>query len=58
MKLSNLQNELSISGEFKAIARNKTRVIEINSPPLLGRNTHFELGMQGVRPEDSLKELY
>ena len=48
-RLSTLQNELHVSGEFKATARNETRgtdttfvVIKgkINSPPLLGRRTY------------------
>ena len=64
-KLSTLQNELGISGEFKATARNQTRGAEttfvvvrgkINSPPLLGRKTLFELGMLEIRPDGTLKE--
>ena len=64
-KLSTLQNELGISGEFKATARNLTRGTEttfvvvrgkINSPPLLGRKTLFELGMLEIRPDGTLKE--
>ena len=63
-RLSTLQNELHVSGEFKATARNKTRgtdttfvVIKgkINSPPLLGRRTLIELGMLEIRPDGSLK---
>ena len=51
-KLSTLQNELQVSGEFKATARNETRGTDttfvvvkgrINSPPLLGRRTLIEL---------------
>ena len=64
-KLSTLQNVLPVSGEFKTIARNKTRGIEtkfivvkgkINSPPLLGRRALFEQGMLDIRPDGSLKE--
>ena len=65
-KLSTLQNVLPVSGEFKAIARNKTRGIQtkfivvkgkINSPPLLGRRALFELGMLDIRPEQFMKVL-
>ena len=64
-KLSTLQNELQVTGEFTATARNQTRGAEttfivvkgkINSPPLLGRNALFELGMLDIRPDGSLKE--
>ena len=64
-KLSTLQNELRVSGEFKATARNETRGTEttfvvvkgkINSPPLLGKRTLIELGMLEIRPDGSLKE--
>ncbi|XP_053376601.1 uncharacterized protein LOC123533440 [Mercenaria mercenaria] len=64
-KLSTLQNELPVSGEFKATARNKTRGIKtvfivvkgkINSPPLLGRKSLTELGMLDIRPDGSLRE--
>ena len=64
-KLSTLQNELNVSGEFKATARNETRGIEttfvvikgkINSPPILGRKTLFELGMLEIRTYGALKE--
>ena len=64
-RLSTLQNELHVSGEFKATARNETRGTDtifvvvkgkINSPPLLGRKTLIELGMLEIRPDGSLKE--
>lgn len=64
-KLNTLQNELQVSGEFKATARNQTRGTEttfvvvkgrINSPPLLGRRALLELGMMEIRPDGSLKE--
>ena len=64
-KLSTLQNELQVSGEFKATARNETRGADttfvvvkgrINSPPLPGRRTLIELGMLEIRPDGSLKE--
>lgn len=64
-KLSTLQNDLQVFGEFKATARNQTRGTEtifvvvkgkINSPPLLGRRALFELGMLEIRPDGSLKE--
>ena len=64
-KLSTLQNELQVSGEFKATAHNETRGADttfvvvkgrINSPPLLGRRTLIELGMLEIRPDRSLKE--
>ena len=64
-KLSTLQNDLPVYGEFNAIARNKTRGREtkfvvvkgrINSPPLLGRKSLTELGMLDIRPDGSLKE--
>ena len=64
-KLSTLQNELRVSGEFKATARYETRETEttfvvvkgkINSPPLLGKRTLIELGMLEIRPDGSLKE--
>ena len=64
-KLSTLQNELKVSGGFKATARNQTRGTEttfvvvkgkINSPPLLGRKALTELGMIEIRPDGSLKE--
>ena len=51
-KLSTLQNDLKVPGEFKASARNQTRGTEttfvvvkgrINSPLLLGRKTLTEL---------------
>ena len=56
-KLSTLQNTLGVSGEFKATARNQTRGSEtilvvvkgkINSPPLLGRKSLFDLGMLDI----------
>ena len=65
-KLSTLQNDLQVFGEFKATARNQTRGAEttfvvvkgkINSPPLLGRGVLFELGMLEIRPDGSLKEV-
>ena len=61
-KLSTLQNELNVSGEFKATARNETRGIEttfvvikgkINSPPFLGRKALFKLGMLEIRTDGS-----
>ena len=64
-KLSILQNELHVSGEFKATAHNQTRGTEttfivvkgrINSPPLLGRRALFDLGMLEIRPDGSLRE--
>ena len=64
-KLSTLQNELKVSGEFKATVRNQTRGTEttfvvvkgkINSPPLLGKKTLSELGMLEIRPDGSLKD--
>ena len=64
-KLSTLQNDLQVFGEFKATARNQKRGTEttfvvvkgkINSPPLLGRGALFELGMLEIRPDGSLKE--
>ena len=64
-RLSTLQNELHVSGEFKATARNETRGTDttfvvvkgkINSPPLLERRTLIELGMLEIRPDGSLKE--
>ena len=64
-KLSTLQNELKVSGEFKATVRNQTRGTEttfvvvkgkINSPPLLGKKALYELGMLEIRPDGSLKE--
>ena len=63
-RLNTLQNELHVSGEFKATARNETRgtdttfvVIKgkIDSPPLLGRRKLIELGMLEIRPDGSLK---
>ena len=63
-RLNTLQNELHVSGEFKATARNETRgtdttfvVIKgkINSPPLLGRRKLITLGMLEIRPDWSLK---
>ena len=56
-KLSTLQNELQVTGEFTATARNQTRGAEttfkvvkgkINSPPLLGSNALFELGILDI----------
>ena len=64
-KLSILQNELQVTGEFTATACNQTRGAEttfivvkgkIISPPLLGRNGLFELGMLYIRPDESPKE--
>ena len=64
-KLSTLQNELKVSGEFKATVRNKIRGTEttfvvvkgkINSPPLLGKKTLSELGMLEIRPDGSLRD--
>ena len=64
-KLSILQNELQVTGEFTATARNQTRGAEttfivvkgkIISPPLLGRNGLFESGLLYIRPDESLKE--
>ena len=60
-KLSTLQNEIKISGEFKATPRNQTRGTEIvkgkiNSSSLLGRKMLTELGMLVIRPDGSLKE--
>ena len=64
-RLGTLQNELHVSGEFKATAGNETRgtattfvVVKgkINSPPLLGRRTLIKLGMLEIRPDGSLKE--
>ena len=63
-RLSTLQNEMQVSGGFKATARSETRgtdttfvVIKgkINSSPLLGRRTLIELGMLEIRPDGSLK---
>ena len=63
-RLNTLQNELHVSGKFKATACNETRgtdttfvVIKgkINSPPLLGRRTLIELGKLEIRPDGSLK---
>ena len=64
-KLSTLQNELHVSGEFKITARNQSRGTEttfilvkgrINSTPLLGRRALFDLGMLETRADGSLKE--
>ena len=64
-KISTLQNDLKVSGEFKATARSQTRGTEttfvvvkgkINSPPLLGKKALTELGMLEIRPDGSLKE--
>ena len=63
-RLSTLENELHVSGEFKTTARNETRGTDttfvgvkgkINPPPLLGRRTLIELGMLDIRPDGSLK---
>ena len=63
-RLSTLQNELHVSGEFKSTAHSETRrtdttfkVIKgkINSPPMLGRRTLIELGTLEIRPDGSLK---
>ena len=64
-RLSMLQNELHVFGEFKSTARNETRGTDttfvvvkgkINSPPLLGRRTLIELGMFEITPDGNLKE--
>ena len=64
-KLSTLQNELGVSGEFKATARNQTKDTEtmfvvvkgkINTPPPLDRKALFQLGMLKIRPDGTLKE--
>ena len=64
-KLSTLQNELKVSGEFKSTVRNQTRDTEtafvvvkgkVNSPSLLGKKALYELGMLEIRPDGSLKE--
>ena len=61
--LNTLQNELHVSGEFNATARNETRGTDttfvvingkINSSPLLGRRKLIELGMLEIRPDGSL----
>ena len=63
MKLSTLQNELPVKGEFFTTLRNKTRgtrakivVIRghINSPPLISKGTLMELGMLEIREDGSL----
>ncbi|VDI40773.1 Hypothetical predicted protein [Mytilus galloprovincialis] len=62
IKLSTLQNSLSIKGEFKTIIRNKTCGTEtkfivvkgkINSPPLISKSTLIELGMLEIRADGS-----
>ena len=64
-KLSTLQNELKVSGEFKATVRNQTRGTQTtfvvvkgksNSPPQLGKKALYELGMLEIRPDGPLKE--
>ena len=64
-RLSTLQNELHVSGEFKATARNETKGTDttfvvvkgkINSSPLLGRKTLIKLCILEIRPDESLKE--
>ena len=64
-RLSTLQNELHVSGEFKATARNETRGTDttfvvvkskMNSSALLGRRTLIELGMLEDSPDGSLKD--
>ena len=58
-RLSTLQNELHVSGEFKSTRGTNTtfKVIrgKIKSPPMLGRRTLIELGTLEIRPDGSLK---
>ena len=63
IKLSTLQNELPVKGEFVTTLRNQTRgtlakivVIRghINSPPLISKGTLMELGMLEIRENGSL----
>ncbi|CAG2253961.1 unnamed protein product [Mytilus edulis] len=65
IKLSTLQNSLSIKGEFKTTIRNKTCGTEtkfivvkgkINSPPLISKSTLMELGMLEIRTDVFVKK--
>ena len=63
MKLSTLQNELPVKGEFATTLRNQTRETRakiivicghINSPPLISKESLIELGMLEIREDGSL----
>ena len=63
IKLSTLQNELPVKGEFVTTLRNKTcgtlaKIVvirgHINSPPLISKGTLMELGMLEIREDGSL----
>lgn len=65
-KLNTLQSKLMVKGKLKAIIRNKTcggisRFIvvkgNINSPPLIGKETLLELGMLQIRGDASFAEV-
>ena len=65
VKLSTLQSELPVKGEFTATIRNQTcgavaRFVvtrgRINSPPLISKSTLQELGMLQIRADGSLAE--
>lgn len=65
VKLSTLQSELPVKGEFTATLRKQTRgavarfvVVRgrINSPPLIGKITLQELGMLQIREDGSFAE--
>ena len=63
IKLSTLQNELPLKGEFVTTLRNETsgtlaKIVvirgHINSPPLISKGTLMELGMLEIREDGSL----
>lgn len=65
VKLSTLQSELPVKGEFTATVRNQTcgavaRFVvvrgRINSPPLISKDTLKELGMLQIREDGSFAE--
>lgn len=65
VKLSTLQNELPVKGEFTATIRNQTcgavaRFVvtkgRINSPPLISKSTLQELGMLQIREDGTFAE--
>ena len=65
VKLSTLQSELPVKGEFTATIRNQTcgavaRFVvtrgRINSPPLISKSTLQELGMLQIRADGSFAE--
>ena len=65
VKLSTLQSELLVKGEFTATVRNLicgavTRFVvtrgRINSPPLISKSTLQELGMLQIREDGSFGE--